>query len=123
VINHDAEGIIRIADNTVTSGLTMRTWDFRRLRTKPTLAKTRRNSDFTSNCGRARRTSFSTAGMHIERAINASHSLIRVKTISLPSGKHVIDLADGCLMELWVTLDDFEGRVLGRKLEIVAGFF
>src|SRR3982074_2924636 len=26
-------------------------------------------------------------------------------------------------MELWVTLDDFEGRVLGRKLEIVAGFF
>jgi hypothetical protein len=35
-----------------------------------------------------------------------------------PNGPPRCRRADGCLMEIWVTLNDFEGRVFGRKLEV-----
>jgi len=58
VVNHDnEEGIIRIADNTLTRGLKMWTWGFH----KPMSARSRTNGDRTSNCGRVCRTSFSIA--------------------------------------------------------------
>ena len=62
VINHDNdEGIIRIADNTVTPGLKMWTWGFASFTNETDPRKDPNPRGLTSNCGRACRTSFSTA--------------------------------------------------------------